>query len=185
MISRLQCKKTFSLRAFQNLITRRACQATQHLSREASSYTTHRSCAVKNTPSFSTDVFRDTDDHYIRFSMDVDVVNVDIFLGIDDIRSISAESDCSNDDLRDDEGLIPIFWDDRPTSIQVSNRKREGSFNSTGSWCSKCTSLFSEGFSTTSTPASSVYSGSVVYKTSGSFGRDHGIEDTLRWLLES
>lgn len=183
MNSRSQCMKTFSLRAFQNLITRRAYQATRYLSCETFSYTVHRPCAFSNTSSLSSNTFRDTDDNYTRSSIDLDYVNVDTFL--DDVRSVSAESDCSDDDTRDDEGLIPIYWDYQLPSIQVSKHERKGSLHSNVSCSSKYSvSLFSEVFSPSLTPASSVYSGSVVGKRSGSFG-ERAIEETVRWLLES
>ena len=185
MNSQSQCTKTFSLRAFQNLVTRRACQATQYLSRETSSYTVCRPCAFKNTSSFCSNAFRDTDNDYTSSSTEFGCFNIDTFLDIDDVRSVSAESDCSDDDIRYDEGLIPIYWDHRLPSIQSFKRKREGSVQSNASCSSKYSvSLFSDVCSPTSTPASSVYSGGVVSKRSGSFG-NRGIEETMRWLWGS
>ena len=184
MNSRLHCAKAFSLRAFQNLITRRACQATRYISHQASSYTIHRSCAFNNVLSFA---FPDTDNDYTRSTTDPNYVNVDTFQDIDDVRSVSAESDCSDDDLRDDEGLIPIYWDHQLPSIQVSKRAKRRKYSIPPRPTIRNTPYhcFPKYSSPISTPASSVYSGSVVCKTSGEFGGDRAIEETVRWLLDS
>ena len=183
MTSRLQCTKTFSLQAFQNLVARRAWQVAQYVSGQSCSFPAHRSL-FKNTPSFCSSAYPNNANFCTNTPRVVDKTNVDAF--DDDTRSVSAESDCSDDDIRDDEGLIPIIWDDQ---IPVFIHKREASVHSDVSCSSKYSiSLFSEVYSSTSTvstPASSVYNDSIVYKKSGSFGGHRGIQETMRWLLES
>ena len=103
----------------------------------------------------------------------------------DDIRSIIAESDSSDDDLRYDEGWIPVRWDQSlPDTLNVFKHKRQPSLHSNASWSSKASSsLFPKG-TPISTPASPVY-GEYVVKCKDVFGDGRGIEETMPWLLES
>jgi hypothetical protein len=172
-------QKTFGLQAFHSLVSRRARQITRYLTRRSSSYNTSTCTFINNIdiPCFTP----------------VDIL-IDPYLDNDDLRSISAESDCSDDDLRDDEGWIPITWDKYPHTISFSPviiRGRKDSIQSDASWSSfSSSSLFMESLNeegtSPSTPASSVYGDSIEStKRKGSFGEGHGIEETMRWLLGS
>lgn len=173
------CHKTFSSQAFQRLISRRARQITRYLSRRSSSYHTS-TCASVN------DIGKPC-------PTPIDIL-VDPYLDNEDLRSISAKSDCSDDDLRDDEGWIPITWDKygHTPSFSVSIiHERKGSIQSDSSWSSVLSSsLFVESLnekgSPPSTPASPVFGDSVERtKRKGPVEEARAMEDTMRWLLES
>jgi hypothetical protein len=170
------CHKTFSSQAFHSLISRRARQITRYLSRCSSSYNTSTCLSINNIG----------EPCHTPFD-----IPVDPYLDNDDLRSISAESDCSDHDLGDHEGWIPITWDNAPSFSVNIIYGRKSSIQSDVSWSSGLSSsLFMESLneerSSPSTPASSVFGDSVERtKRKGSVEEHRAIEDTMRWLLES
>lgn len=179
MNSRGECRKTFSLHAFQSLISRRARQVSRYLS--------HR-----NPPSCTTCAFL----HNIDIPSSVTLSTQSNGSNID-LRSITAESDCSDDDSRDDEGWIPITLQQNPSSspplpIKIKHKKNEPSLASS---FSSLSSLFTESeLSPPSTPASSLFADCVVCCSGESImkkdkpvrdGSVKGGDRTMRWILES
>src|SRR5271170_362180 len=85
-------RHTFSLEAFHSLLSRQATKVTESLSRPTSLLTDIQPCHHLDTSPTIYTSFRVVED------------------SLHHRRSIITESDCPDDDLRDDEGWIPISW---------------------------------------------------------------------------
>jgi hypothetical protein len=104
-------------------------------------------------------------------------------------RSISAESDC-DDDLRPDEGWIPIAWDEYIPALPTRGHKRGESAYSSCSGPESSVFDDSDEWTPPSTPASPMFADvpfrSNVEKFVGfdKFGRFRGSDvSTLRWVM--
>lgn len=178
-----QHSRSLSLEAFQDLITQRASLVTEYLSLQVDStvlsppesvYELHyRSHKKPTDPSTWPGSLRDGTRR----------------------RSIATVSDCSDDDVRKDEGWIPIAWRDSSYSIpspHIISHKRSMSWYSTTS--SSYTEVFSgEDCTPPMTPVSPDFD-TQAYERLNKVPNDayfalHGqptyIDDTTRWILDS
>jgi hypothetical protein len=189
MLGTVGCRKSFSLQAFQSLLSRRARQLSKYLSRRRSNqFFLPRQCQLCIT------------DMNIECIHDIPPFDALESMCDDDYRSVLAASDCSDDDLRDDEGLITITWEDvcsvsnfpevPPFSAPARNERGSVSSTSSSSLSLGADSLQSE-WTPLSSPASLAYAECVSQGHSDSLKRkvreddvDHTIEETLKWILE-
>jgi hypothetical protein len=177
-----QHSRSLSLEAFQDLITQRASLVVSYLSLRADSsfpgsdesiHDLHSQGHEKSELGSCPEPLRD---NTMR-------------------RSIATISDCSDDDVREDEGWIPIAWEDYCYSLpppHILSHKRSISCYSTAS--SSYTEVFSgEEWSPPMTPVSPDF-GVETYEALNkvpndayiaSYGRPGCIENTTRWILKS
>lgn len=165
-------RHTFSLEAFQSLLSRQACKVTECLSRPKS---------LPAIPHHDTPPTIYTTFHVVEESR----------------RSIVAESDCSDDhDLHDDEGWIPISWetcDTVPTtsySSTSSDMYKTGQHKRAHSSTSNSSSIFSEGtqeWTPPSTPGSSAF-GTIMLRKEDEreVWKDaaRSMDETMKWIFE-
>ena len=111
-------------------------------------------------------------------------------------RSITTTSECGDYDLREDEGWIPIAWDDTDypfPSLQALSHTRTASWQSTVS--SAVTEVFgSEEWTPPMTPVSPDFAEETFGKTGNRssenvsvapYGEYASIDKTMTWILES
>lgn len=175
-------RHTFSLSAFQSLLSRQAGKVTEYLSQPKS---------LPAVPHHDTPPTIYTAFHIVEGSR----------------RSIAAESDCSDDhDLHDDEGWIPISWETCDVSPSVpttsysstsSEQFKAGQHKRAHSFTSNASSIFSEvtqEWTPPSTPGSSAF-GETGSKTrmmrKGDEKEDEvwkeaarSMEETMKWIFE-
>ena len=170
-------RHTFSLEAFQSLLSRQAGKVTEYLSRPKS---------LPTIPHHDTPPAIYTTFHVVEQSR----------------RSIVAESDCSDDhDLHDDEGWIPISWetcDTVPTpsySSTSSKPFKTGQHKRAHSSTSNASSIFSEvtqEWTPPSTPGSSAFgeTGTKMRMMRKEDEREvwkdaaRSMDETMKWIFD-
>jgi hypothetical protein len=171
-------RHTFSLEAFQSLLSRQAGKVTEYLSRP------------KSLPAIP------------HHDITPPAIYTTFHVVEESRRSIVAESDCSDDhDLHDDEGWIPISWetcDTVPTTSYSSTSSepcKAGQHKRVHSSTSNASSIFSEvtqEWTPPSTPGSSAF-GETMSKMRVMRKEDEGevwkdvarsMDETMKWIFE-
>jgi hypothetical protein len=176
-----QHARSFSLEAFRELITQRASLVADYLSsRLDNNLSTSDGSSYElqfAKPDSPFDLFRFPETYAEQ-------------------RCITTASECSDDDLREEEGWIPIAWDDTNypfAALHALSHKRSVSWHSTVS--SAATEVFSsEEWTPPMTPVSPDFAEETFAKAGNrrskdgsvaSYGEYVSIDETMRWILES
>jgi hypothetical protein len=173
--------RSLSLEAFREFITQRASLVTEYLS-------------SRHDNDFSTPDVPSYEPHIPKPDSPRDLFRLPETYA--EQSSITTASECSDDDVREDEGWIPIAWDDSNypfPPLRALSHTRSVSWHSTVS--SAVTEVFSsEEWTPPMTPVSPDFAEETFGKggnrrsedvSVAAYGECVSIDKTMRWILES